>query len=382
MRLKKGNFINCFIWLLWLLLSSCVEPYEPKVLRSVSKFLVVDGFINSQGITTIKLARTLNLTDTLNLPEPETKAQVQVEEENGAPYLLTEKNPGTYVSGKQTLHASRRYRLLIQTAAGTKYASAFVSVRPTPEIDSVSWRVESNGLQIYVDTHDPQNNTHYYRWEYENTWEFTPPYNSVLSYVIDTVLIRRDDIYHCWKTEISPRISISNSIKLSQDVIAQYPLLFLPAGSEKLRYRYSILVKQYAQTAEEYQYWEMLQKNTEQIGGLTDPLPSRLTGNIQNLTNPDEPVIGYIGAYSLREKRIFITNEELPQEWVYESGYSDCEEPFPIYLGDNIAAYLKAGKYIPLYPIARPGLIGYYIASQECTDCRLKGTNMKPDFWP
>ncbi|MEJ7664694.1 MAG: DUF4249 family protein [Hymenobacter sp.] len=56
--------------------------------------------------------------------------------------------------------------------------------------------------------------------------------------------------------------------------------------SSKLYYLYSILVRQYALTPEEFAYWDKLRKNTENLGTLFDPLPSQLSGNVHRLTMP------------------------------------------------------------------------------------------------
>ncbi|WP_423148988.1 DUF4249 domain-containing protein [Rubrolithibacter danxiaensis] len=374
------RFLSGFILLIF---SYCVSPYDVEVVKTDNSFLTVNGFINSKGITEITLSRTLNLSDS-GKATPESNAQVFIEDEQGEKSSLNETGAGTYLSALLTLDKTRKYRLSIKTTNGKEYASDFVPVLETPEIDSISWKVQSDGLQIYVNSHDTKNATRYYRWDYEDTWEFTSLYNSVLMYVPDTVVTRTDDIYHCWTSDRSNEIDISNSLKLEQDIISEYPLHFLPSNSVKLRYKYSILVKQYAQSEEEYQYWETLQKNTENIGSMYDPLPSRLLGNIHCLTNPDETVIGFTGAYGVTEKRIFISNEQLPAEWEYQTGYEDCDEPMKMFLS-QVMPYIETGQYIPIYPFFSPApffvLQGYYIGTKECTDCRLRGTNVKPTFW-
>ncbi|GAB3861026.1 hypothetical protein GCM10028822_39870 [Hymenobacter terrigena] len=45
--------------LLWgLLLAGCTDPYLPEAVQNPPSYLVVDGYINSKGVTTIKLSRT------------------------------------------------------------------------------------------------------------------------------------------------------------------------------------------------------------------------------------------------------------------------------------------------------------------------------------
>jgi hypothetical protein len=374
-----------------LLLVSCVEPYFPEVIENPNQFLVVDGTINGTGVTTVKLSRTQNIAET-GTPMLEAGATLLLEEEQGAQYPLQENIIGIYTSSDLNLDLNKRYRLFIRLLGGQEYASDFVSVKPTPPIDEVGWKVLDNTLELYVNSHDPQNNTHYYRWEYDATWAYTAAFQSSMKYdeTSEKVVPRTnsdENIYRCWKTEYSAAIKTGTSSKLSQDVIFEYPLLTLPSRSEELRIKYSVLVKQYALTQEAYQYWESLRKNTESIGTLFDPLPSQLTGNVHNLKNPDEPVIGYVGASTVQEKRIFISREQLPEDW--EIYHPPCQMdsllPEPPQTLQDLAGYFKGGFNMPvteIYPPSGfPTPIGYMVAGKNCVDCRLRGTNVKPDFW-
>jgi hypothetical protein len=368
----------------YLLLAGCVEPYAPDVIDAPNQFLVVDGFINGNGPTIITLSRTQNLTED-GPPVFESRAEVLIEEEQGPQYMLTEGDTGTYTVSGLNLNLDRKYRLLIRTADGKEYSSEFVEIKQTPPIDAVIWRAVDNEVQLYVNTHDPENNTRYYRWEYENTWEFTAALLAGVKYENDTIIERSaedEKIYRCWRTEKSVDLLLASTVRLSEDVIHEFPLQTLPSTSEAFRFDCSILVKQYAQTREAYEYWEMLQKNTENIGTLFDPLPSQLRGNIHCVTNPDEAVIGYIGAFTVQEKRIFINNEELPKEWPFF--YPTCDyDTIPV---AKVFESFGGSAFLPLWIIYSPPpgskITGYTRTLQACADCRLRGTNVKPDFWP
>lgn len=374
-----------------LLLVGCVEPYAPDVIEGPNNYLVVDGFINGNGISTVKLSRTQNITET-SPPLLETGARLLLEEEQGAQYPLQEVVAGTYVSSGLHLDPNKKYRLYIRLSTGREYASDFVPVKQTPPIDEVGWQVQNNRLQIYVNSRDPQRDTRYYRWEYEATWAYTSAFMSNIRYdeATGTIVPRTrqdEDIYNCWRTEKSTGIKLGTTAKLSQDVIHEYPILTLPGSSEELRIKYSILVQQYGLTQEEYQYWEALKKNTESIGTLFDPLPSQLTGNVHSLSNPDEPVIGYVGASSLQEKRIFVSRAELPLDWrtFYPACQIDSLMPGEGQTLADLAGRFQNGSYMPVSeifpPMGFPTPIGYMGAVKDCVDCRTRGTNVKPDFW-
>ncbi|RDC65121.1 DUF4249 domain-containing protein [Adhaeribacter pallidiroseus] len=388
---RKRLWVALYALTFILLLNSCVDPFDPQVKNTPESFLVVDGFINSQGITTIKLSRTVNLSADSIAP-PETQATVYIEAEAGSSYNLAEQDAGTYTSGSLSLDLAKKYRLHIQLISGKEYISDYTSIKITPPIDNINWEAKNNGLQIYVNSHDATNSTQYYRWQYEETWEFNAAFYSGLEYSNNTIISRTEDIYLCWKTELSSAIRIASTVRLNQDVVSNYPLVNLPTTSAKLARRYSILVKQYALSPEEHLYYETLQKNTENIGSLFDPLPTQLTGNIHAVANASEPVIGFVGAYSETQKRIFVGREELPKDWGRTiTGYESCPVPDSIVIDGlqyrnlkEVEDYFRSTLYLPLSPIyskGMPVLIGYTASSASCADCRLRGTNVKPDFW-
>jgi hypothetical protein len=146
------------------LLGGCVDPYPPDVPAAAQSYLVVDGFINSKGSTTIKLSRSLGLASASAIPA-ETKATVYVLDNLGTRYNLTENPAGTYTLPAQTLDPQRQYQVRITTAKGRNYASDLVAVKTTPPIDKLSWQPTGNGVEIDVNAHDATGNSRYYRWD-------------------------------------------------------------------------------------------------------------------------------------------------------------------------------------------------------------------------
>ncbi|MGV3589460.1 MAG: DUF4249 domain-containing protein [Adhaeribacter sp.] len=368
-----------FIFLLSCL-SSCIEPYQPDVIQMPNNYLVVDGFINSNGSTTIRLSRTVNL-DGTNIPPGESNAQVIIEEEGGLQFELAEGPNGNYISQPLQLNLAKRYRLRIRTADGKQYASAYQENKITPPIDSISFKAQTDALQIYVNTHDPQQNTRYYRWKFEETWQFTTPYYSTLEYINFNMVDRRENINLCYRGSNSTAVNIASTAKLSQDVVSEFPLTRIPNSSVKLKYKYSILVRQYAQTKEAYAYAETLKKNTENIGTLFDPLPTQLTGNIQCISNPAEPVIGFVSVASEQVKRIFIRRSQLPTTWRSQNEYDFCQ--LDTVLLKDVPANFVSGHFLPVGEVRSNmgDITGYTGSSADCVDCRVRGTNVQPDFW-
>ncbi len=379
---------------------SCKKPYNPPIVASNTNYLVVEGVVNSGADSTIiKLSRTINISQTVNVAA-ELHAQVSVESDQNASYPLQENGGGNYVSAGLNLDNSRKYRLDIKTANGKLYQSDFVAVVNSPAIDSINFQVEANGVNIYANTHDPKNNTRYYRWDYQETWVIRSNFTSYFKSNGDTVLGRdlsTDDISVCWQNHTSSTIILGSSAKLSNDVIFNNPITFIGSTSERIGSKYSILVKQYALTGDAFAFWQNLKKTSEQLGSIFDAEPSQISGNIHSVSNPSEPVIGYISVGSVSSQRLFIANQQLPA-WLPTNPYPECKldtflyvyyspgSKTPVNQVNESLNYLighDPDPSIPVLAIGRPGSppIGYTGSSPMCVDCTLRGSNKKPAFW-
>jgi hypothetical protein len=375
-------------------MASCKESYEPPALADTNSFLVVEGFINIDSVTTIRLSRSTRLKDTSKVV-PEQNAVLNLEDETNRLYPFSPQGAGAYTLAPAGLASGRKYRLRIKTGSSGEYLSDFIEAGKTPEIDSINFKIRNNGVQFYANTHDQENKTRYYRWEYYETWLYSSLYESTVQYH-DSVLETRafnNQIYFCWQTLRSNNILLGSSANLSEDVIKDGPVSFVSAASGKLTYGYSILIRQYALSEEAYNYWLNLKKNTEQLGSIFDAQPSIASGNIHCLSNPAEPVIGYLSASTTTAKRFYFDNKFLPLNSPFYTGppsSESCEyrsisiSPRSTF-SSRVFDTFSSGYYIPTNPIsvAGQGTIAYSYARKDCVDCRLKGgTNVKPNFWP
>ena len=403
------------LMLMSMILFSCKKPYDPPVVNSNSNYLVVEGQINAGSDSTIiKLSRTVNISDKFTT-NPELNAVVTVESDQNASFPLSGNGGGSYVSAGLNLDNSHKYRLKIKTTDEV-YVSDFVPVVNAPAIDTVSRTFQNDGIHFFVSTHDPNNNTHYYRWDYQETWIIHSNYYSFYKSNGDSVIDRNfinDEVYQCWQSDTSSTINVASSSHLQRDEISNNPVTFVASSSEKLSAKYSIVVaqnaptnsayslfvRQYALTADAYTFWLNLEKTTQQFGSIFDAQPSQLQGNIHSMTKLAEPVIGYISAGTVTSKRIFIKNQEVPSTWTSPPVYS-CKldtlllayyapgATVPLNQENEYFNYNKGNLYkdrlIPVVAIWNQLLgtiIGHTGSTPECVDCTLRGTNKQPSFW-
>ncbi len=342
---------------------------------------MVEGVLNTEGSTNIRLTRSFKLDDSAQL-QMESGAQVTVESESGAAFPLYEQFGGTYSADQLSLDASEKYRLHIITNNGHEYASDYVPVLKNPPIDSVNWKRDQNGVTIYVNTHNPENDTRYYRWEFEETWENRSSYYAYYKLVNGKPVQRQlpeEQVYECWKHHNPSELILGSTEQLAQDVVTQKKLVSIPTGDDRLSVRYSILVRQFALPKEGYAFYQLLKKNTESLGSIFDAQPSEITGNIHALSDSTEKVIGFITIVPGQEQRIFITSDQVP-DWGY---YLYCPMPVKVpNIPDSFATYFLTGGYYPYASDLYPNPTVYLAVRSECAVCTLRGgTTDRPLFW-
>ena len=351
-----------------------------------ANYLVVEGVINTGSDSTIvKLSRTVQIS-AQTTANPELHAAVTVISSANTLYPLTETGRGNYGTAGLNLSASNTYSLKIVTANGKTYQSDFLPVKNSPPIDSVNYIVGSNAIQVNVSTHDPANMTTYYRWDYTETYRIHSYYTSLYelqTVPFDTVVLRKaaDQVNTCWVTDTSTTIYLASTKRLKQDVVGQQELTAIPITSDKIADRYSILVKQYALSPDAYSYWEQLKQNTEQLGTIFDAQPSSLPGNYHCLSNPAEPVIGYLSVGAVSEVRIYIDSRNLPLlHTVYPLSRDGCyvdtfyfKRPIGggIYIND-VVTWIYSGKQYVISVVGGSlgGIVqGYSATDRFCADC-------------
>jgi len=373
--------------------TGCTVPFEPPGVKDTGGILVVEGMILEKG-TTVKLSRTAGI---YTESDPGMKyvynADIKVIDDANNIVAVAElqNNYGTAgsvykVIDEITFTPETKYALLIQIGE-KKYQSSFVSPVMTPEIDEITWKQnDDRSMDIMVSTHDPEGKVAYYCWTFEEDWEYraqeygTYRYEPTTGEIIEqSIFSSADNRYYCWDSDKSKSIIVGASDKLTETTIKNRVIHNFPSNNSRFSYLYSIFVKQYAIDKETYTYFDNLKKNIEQSGSLFGPMLSEIRGNITCLSDPDEPVLGYIFASSEVSSRFYIDMEKIDGEDIYncnrnEQGYvvtyrftaSELEYAYRLGLGIH---YELMGMY--------------YCLQIKCLDCTLRGgTKNKPDFWP
>lgn len=385
-----------FLWLFFL--KGCIERYYPEGDEFRSGTLVVIAHLNnSDSLQSIYISRSTDL----ELPTryPVSGCFVEVEQLGGSSLAFLEEEKGTYVAGPPGpfLRAGSDYKLRIVTPGAVQYESEIESMYPAPAIDSVYWIREEqatsgpgysmDGVRFYMDFQMEKDSGRYLRWELEETYEFhNPDYESMQvfdrqdSYPYRRVFmpIPPESIWNtCWVTNQLPTLFTKDLGALEGDVYRKMPLNFVTNQSQRLQYRYSLLVRQFALTTSAYWYWEGLKNNLQSDGGIYDSQPSLTPGNIYNVDDEQENVIGYFSVSGVSEKRIFVS--DVPGMPIVEDPTFCVPGPLPYSFSRLSTAFL------PFYlaTLIVNGESNYGSVQKHCIDCRenKNSVHIRPEFW-
>ena len=388
-------------------LCTCIDPYTPKLVGYES-LLVVDGLITDENSSyTVRLSRTMQEQNAV--PDKLSDATVYITDETNNNTYLEGVGDGRYKTDSLVFKGivGKTYTLHIITPEGEEYESDPCLMQFVPEIDSIYFTKDQEvinngtetleGIRLMLDSEKGDNNT-YYRWDFEETWKFKVPNPKKFDYVDEDTMIPVAGVNeYCWKRRKSDELLIHSFYSEQNERIERKPILFIATNkTDRLLIQYSIMVRQYSISKNEYDFWDNL-KNVNETGSdifATQPFP--VISNVHNINNPQEKVLGYFQVSAVKQKRKNIALSEIVK--LNLPYYNDpCERielapedvPMPIFAppltwDDLYRIFCITSDYYfvePKYNQITNELIKMVFSRPECADCEITGSLEKPDFW-
>ena len=389
-------------------LTTCIDPHILD-LDEYESLLVVDGMITDEHVSyKIRLSRTFQNEETP--PVMVSNAEVSVQDENGEIAVFEEKEKGIYLSDS-TLFTGRiggTYTLYIKTDDGLEFESDPCIMTVVPPIDSIYYatdreffnhgEAEKKGLRIFLDASNTNEVCEYFRWEFEEVWEFQIPYPVEYRYLggdqLESIPVKN---HTCWKQRQSNEIIIHSTESQNRAQISRQALKFIASGrSDRLRRQYSILVKQYSLSKSEFEFWNNLKQISESGGDIFDRQPFSIIGNIHCVNRENEKLLGYFQVSAVTKKRKYITYNQVLELDIpfykcpcesFKYGPSDLygpNLPYPVppeYYEAVYKRFINSG-YVFVGPVYVMTTVSQYeFTTPECSDCSLTGSPNRPDFW-
>lgn len=410
-----------FIFIIILIsVTNCIEPF-PIENQTYENALVIETIItNEQKHQEIKLSRVIRLIDSIDVYEK--NAQVWIETNNQSTYQFTETENGVYVSDIEFKAVPGiAYKLFINTSDGKQYKSREEFLTPEAEISNLYAEravvKDKLGIQIYVDSNEDIGDAKYFRYAFEETYKIKTPYDIIYNVDLENIITsppnnfgfdivistNTEEKQICYKTDVQTEIIQTNIENTSINNITRFPVRFISQNNSIIRERYSILVKQYTQTLDSYNYYKILGKlgNVESL--MIENQSGYINSNITALNDENEKIVGFFDVSCVSEKRLFFDyyDFDLNKPDYFYDCFCDTlfiiPTPPPNKLPTYVALLSKTYRYlefetpprelvdtlpneysVPQQFIPHPALV---LAKPECSNCNTFGTNVKPDFW-
>ncbi len=390
-----NNIKSLIVIIIGMLFShSCIEEYMPIIKTKDAEQYVVNGHItNEEGYQSVKISYSTSIKTDVSIPDyiPISNCNVIIRDDKGNSFELIEdiNSPGKYITwiDKVYLNVGTSYKIDIITPEGVEISSDYDEMTDCAEIDSVYFITQDKpttnpdspiqGIQYYTNLNGLYNQSFYYKFTIEETWEYHSRHYNHGSIDYDGFINIIDppdsSLKICWKTQIFPQIFTLSTAELSENKYLKFPLHYVKSRTGRLAHGYSVLLKLHSLTENAFTYWEKVKNNIISTGGLYTKQPELVKGNLYNLTDPNSEVLGYFYATSVRTKRIFTDKiEDLELDY-----YDYCLEHLLKY-----GAYSIPRSSRPAYLYYNGRSITLWL-SNGCVDCTtLGGSTTKPDFWP
>jgi hypothetical protein len=376
--------------LVFLVLSGCIEPYVPKIEGSADEVYVITGEVkNLPGYQTLAVSRASSISDPKYMPL--SSCLILIEDDKGNSFTMEEYDAGKYRvwMDQHELVPGNSYRVRVKTPSGEEIQSDFDRMPNPSVIDSIYFERKDafqkntglpvKGLQFYIDFHSDDTENRYFRWVADETWEHHAPLPMEYYYDGATHRIRPPDYTYiiCWSTKPEEHIYTLSTFNIVSNRYKMFPLQYVDNTTNKLLIKYSAMISQYALSRAAFVFWEQLRINSDEQGGLYEKQPLPVEGNLHNLSNTGNKVIGFFGASSVAQKRIFA--DGISDMDITDGAFCSPEE-----LGIGGWRNVDPSEY-PVYftYVSIEGTRQLRTLQRTCVDCRaLGGTIVKPDFWP
>lgn len=323
--MRKFNLILIFFIAV---IVSCVDPLDIDIDHEVN-VLIVEGFITTQVRThKIRLTRSAQYGSILEgFIRPVQRAKVIIRDSDGNNFQLTESSnqTGIYSTPNNFLaKVGKSYTLLINTPNGLQYTSLpELIIKASDDIELSAEFSQTpiadnkllTGMDVYATFQDRVEEQNFYMWKNYGTYQTTTfPENFTMAVEVGgpQLPFPKD----CCKTCYVNELSADKSVQLFSDNNVNGNLVTDQAAfieDDGLRYgdKYLVRIEQHSLTREAFQFFNLLRQQLSINGDIFDPPPATIRGNMINLTNPDENVIGYFRASDVIVDSLFLTKDLL-----------------------------------------------------------------------
>ncbi len=309
---------------------SCIDPVKFNFSGQVNHLVVQSTFNNKKVVQSIRLAKSSAFGSAYNIFVK--NAKVYISSEEGENYNFTHRASGQYFSEGEisalpghtyTLHVEvdgKEYQSeptqLVETQKlvkieklHTKFAERYAIVKGAKD------RKYLPGYDILVDFTDPVNEKNFYRWSFQRMYSVETQPENYVDYTCRGCPrpAPKSCCKFCWINESDEILSSENDWLRDGHRIENQMVMFIPFY-QYMNKKMVLTVYQHTISEQAYQYFKALKNQAESTGSMFDAPPTELKGNIFNVRDKSEKVIGFFEASLASSATITINGLEIDYE--------------------------------------------------------------------
>jgi hypothetical protein len=343
-----------FLTLLITLLNACIDPYTVEFTRN-NKVLVVEGFLTDDALNpdTIKIRYSRYLNEQIDVFPIASVKPIIVSLKTAKETKLVEYEIGSFLPPSDfKIQANDQYILKFMLD-GQLYESSPETYTPTPQISKIyekfnpKSKLSEDGKEysisneVFVDFVDTPNQKNYYLWrytDYESLFYCATCTNSTMyssrtescSLQIPPFIKEKDSYYDYLCSTDCYAILKSKEINQMSDLVSDGALTIGHLVAQ-IPYYYQggclVEVQQMCISPEAYLFYKNLDAQAQKNGSLVDSPPVAIVGNIRNINDFSEKVVGYFGVVNIQKKKIWIDRKETKGRLAFILGRPINPEP-------------------------------------------------------
>lgn len=376
------------ISMLGIMAASCVYPYNADLTSAPAPTIIIDGDIVVGSAASLKVGYMMSFDG--RYPEGKNKVSSLkwwVEDEDGTKYEGKDGN-----ADLSAAPADHKYRMVIM-ADGKTYASQYTEALEPPVIEDIGFVADDDVVRLNVSL---KGGTGYAVVQYEQIWqfhadwvqeycaEFYPaeiqdpeakyPDGTWLYFTLEQKGLVQN--YYCWRKSTAPIESLVD-YSMSGDYAKDFLIAAIDRSSYKLCKSLFVKVRTRSLSYVEHRFLTSISNDESQAISLFSPDPGDLPGNVININDPTEKVLGYVSTSKY-------TTAEVSLDSRYYKKPNDPDDS-ELYLPEKDEMWEMYFREINPYRPVRWVMLDWGQAMGwaplRCVDCTYDGgTLTKPDF--
>ena len=366
-----SSISRLFLILLFLTgLYACIDPYDVSFNQD-NKILVVEGLLTNdiESPDTIKIRYSV-YTDQYIRPESISSIQASIYLVNSKQAIkLIETGSGNFTPPsnlkidpsekyilKFTLPNNQQYESTPQQVVSTSpILKAYDTFNPQSKV-SDDGKTFQSANDVFVDFQDNPSEKNYYLWRtihYERIEQCATcnygVYNTFTQSCMSVAGSRDASVDYncegeCYAIFKSSKVNVFSDLAsdgrlITGRLVAQIPFYY-PKGC-------LVEIQQMCISPDAYTFYKNLESQLQSTGGLADTPPTAIVGNINNITNPSEKIVGYFSVANIQKTRHWVDRTTATGDRAYILGH-------PVKLPDDprapFAACKKSATRTPIKP--------------------------------